>query len=96
MDPQRRVGARAKRLMARQLRRDATPVERQAWAVLRGRRILGLKFRRQHVLDGLIVDFYCAELRLVIELDGRHHEAASPKRNDGTHQRSLPILTMHA
>ena len=47
---------------ARQLRRDATPAERHAWTLLRNRRLLGLKFRRQHVLRGFIVDFYCAEL----------------------------------
>ena len=73
MDPLHRVSRRAKRLMARQLRRDATPMERHAWSLLRRRNILGLKFRRQHVLDGFIVDFYCAELKLIIELDGAHH-----------------------
>jgi very-short-patch-repair endonuclease len=35
--------------------------------------MLGLKFRRQHVIAGFVVDFYCAELRLVLELDGRGH-----------------------
>ena len=35
--------------------------------------MLGYKFRRQHVIDGFIVDFYCRELKLVIELDGLGH-----------------------
>jgi very-short-patch-repair endonuclease len=62
MDPLRRVPHGLKLAAARQLRRDATPAERHAWTLLRNRRLLGLKFRRQHVLRGFIVDFYCAEL----------------------------------
>lgn len=52
----------------------ATPAERKAWRLLRNRGILGLKFRRQHVLRGFIVDFYCAELKLVLEIDGAVHK----------------------
>jgi very-short-patch-repair endonuclease len=51
-----------------------TPAERTAWELLRNRRCLGLKFRRQHVISGFIVDFYCAELRLAVEVDGLIHE----------------------
>ena len=39
--------------------------------------MLGLKFRRQHVLQGFVVDFYCAELKLVAELDGSPHQRGS-------------------
>jgi very-short-patch-repair endonuclease len=60
--------------VARQLRREGTPMERYTWGLLRNRRMLGLKFRRQHVLEGFIVDFYCATHRLVIELDGTPHD----------------------
>ena len=49
--------------------------ERRAWDLLRNRRMLGLKFRRQHVIAGFIVDFYCAELRLVLEIDGGGHSS---------------------
>ena len=59
-----------KRALARKLRRTATPMERHAWTLLRNRAMHGLKFRRQHVLRGFIVDFYCAAQRLVIELEG--------------------------
>ncbi len=58
---------------ARELRREATLAERRVWDLLRNRRMLGLKFQRQHVVAGFIVDFYCAELRLVLELDGDAH-----------------------
>jgi very-short-patch-repair endonuclease len=64
----------AKLALARQLRRDSTPMERHAWSLLRNRGMLGLKFRRQHVIGGFIVDFYCPALRLVLELDGAPHE----------------------
>ncbi len=49
-------------------------MERHAWSLLRNRRIGGLKFRRQHVIGAFIVDFYCADLRLVLELDGAPHD----------------------
>ncbi len=43
------------------------------WQLLRARRFIKLKFRRQHVIKPYIVDFYCHELKLVIELDGCQH-----------------------
>ncbi|PYP58935.1 MAG: hypothetical protein DMD44_06410 [Gemmatimonadetes bacterium] len=58
---------------ARDLRRELTIAERKVWDMLRNRRMLNLKFRRQHVVAGFIVDFYCAELRLVLEIDGSGH-----------------------
>jgi very-short-patch-repair endonuclease len=64
---------RPKTIRARQLRRRATPAECFAWTLLRGHRCLGYHFRRQHVIRGFICDFYCPELRLVIELDGAVH-----------------------
>ena len=66
---------RAKLAIARQLRRNPTPAERHAWSLLRNRGILGLKFRRQHLVQGFIVDFYCPKLSLVLELDGVAHES---------------------
>jgi very-short-patch-repair endonuclease len=64
-----------KREFARQLRRDMTPAERRVWAAVRNRQIAGFKFRRQQVIDGFIADFYCAEVGLVIELDGAVHRS---------------------
>lgn len=58
---------------ARNLRRRATPSEEIAWRFLRRRRMHGLRFRRQQPLYGFIVDFYCAEYQLAIELDGPIH-----------------------
>ncbi len=59
---------------ARNLRQEATTAENYLWAVLRNRQFENLKFRRQHPLEeGFILDFFCAELRLGIELDGEVH-----------------------
>jgi very-short-patch-repair endonuclease len=60
---------------ARQFRRPMTPMERRLWASLRDRKCSGYKFRRQVVLDRFIADFYCAEARLLIEVDGASHDA---------------------
>lgn len=69
---------------ARGLRRDMTPPEARLWDMLRDRRFDGLEFRRQTPVAGAIVDFLCAELRLVVELDGgiyRAREAADAARD---------------
>jgi very-short-patch-repair endonuclease len=72
----------AKLALARRFRRDATPAEAAAWALLRDRAILGLKFRRQQILRGFIADFFCASLRLVLELDGAVHDDPSYAARD--------------
>jgi len=73
MDPLRRVPRGRKFTQARELRRAPTSTERYAWSLLRNRGVLGLKFRRQNVVHGFIVDFYCAAERLVLELEGTPH-----------------------
>jgi very-short-patch-repair endonuclease len=59
---------------ARELRQRLTEAEKLLWQLLRNRRINNLKFRRQHPLKaGFILDFYCAEKKLGIEIDGGYH-----------------------
>ncbi|MGA9866262.1 MAG: DUF559 domain-containing protein [Acetobacteraceae bacterium] len=58
---------------ARQLRRNATDVERLLWRTLRDHRFHGYKVRRQHPIGPFIVDFACVAKRLVIEADGVQH-----------------------
>ena len=58
---------------ARQLRQEMTPAEAILWKHLRTDQLGGLHFRRQQVLDGYIVDFYCHAAQLVIEVDGEVH-----------------------
>ena len=63
-----------KRQTAIAFRKHCTPAEAAAWALLRTRPF-GLKWRRQQVLHGFIVDFYCPALRLALEVDGSvHHQ----------------------
>jgi len=58
---------------ARQLRHEQTPAEALLWEHLRNRRLKGLKFRRQHPVGRFVADFYCAQRRLIVELDGAVH-----------------------
>ena len=57
----------------RKLRRSMTPAEATLWKSLRRSELLGQKFRRQHGIGPYIVDFYCPEALLVVELDGAPH-----------------------
>jgi very-short-patch-repair endonuclease len=66
-----------------------TGTERGLWAHLRGRKLEGWKFRRQHPIDEYIVDFYCPAARLVIELDGSSHGFDDQIRYDEARQRYL-------
>jgi len=59
---------------ARGLRRQQTRSESTLWNALRGRNLTGYKFRRQHPLGPFVVDFYCDQQRLAVEIDGRIHE----------------------
>jgi len=63
---------------AREMRKGQTDAEQLIWHLLRGRQIAGAKFRRQHPIGRYILDFYCDERKLVVELDGgQHTEQAS-------------------
>jgi very-short-patch-repair endonuclease len=70
------------RRFARHLRRNQTDAERRIWRHLRGRRLLGLRFRRQHPIGPYFADFACLELRLVIELDGGQHADPRGREHD--------------
>ncbi len=63
-----------KKQFARLLRKDSTNAELLVWNALRNRKFNNLKFRRQHEINGFIIDFYCHELRVAIEIDGKIHE----------------------
>jgi very-short-patch-repair endonuclease len=74
---------------ARELRRRQTPAEELLWELLRGRRLGGAKFRRQHQFGPYICDFYCHEARLVIELDGAPHADPDRREADSARDRNL-------
>jgi len=66
----------------RALRQDSTPAEFVLWEKLRGNRLAGFKFRRQHPIDKYIADFYCHEARLVVEVDGGIHDVKMNREYD--------------
>ena len=63
-----------KRELARRFRREMTAAEYRLWQHLRANRLDGIHFRRQVVIEGFIVDFYCPSKSLVIEVDGDIHD----------------------
>lgn len=63
-------------LRRRELRKNQTEAEEILWEKLRDRRMGNLKFRRQYSAGPYILDFFCPEIRLGIELDGEQHKEA--------------------
>jgi very-short-patch-repair endonuclease len=81
----------------RELRTRSTDAEQALWTELRDRRMAGFKFRRQYPCGQYIVDFYCAELKLAIELDGGQHwslavQAYDARRSGYLRQRGIVEL----
>ena len=58
---------------ARYLRKNQTDAESLLWSRLRARQLTGIKFRRQHPIGPYVLDFYCAEAHLAVEVDGSQH-----------------------
>lgn len=67
---------------AKFLRKNMTDSELKLWEVLKGKRILGLRFRSQHPIDIFIADFYCHPVKLVVEVDGGIHKSSDQKEYD--------------
>jgi len=65
--------------VARNLRKKSTEAEKLLWRHLRGKRLEGLRFRRQQTIGGYIVDFVCFEKRVIIEVDGGQHATQKEK-----------------
>lgn len=78
------MGKLIKALRSRELRREQTEAEMVLWRFLRNRHLTGRKFRRQYVFKGFILDFYCAEEKIAIELDRPIH--LKQKDYDSTRQ----------
>ncbi|NOQ26442.1 MAG: DUF559 domain-containing protein [Bacteroidales bacterium] len=74
------------------LRKNMTPAEVELWEALKGNKLNGAKFRRQHPISQFIVDFYCHKYRLVIELDGSVHNLEDQKERDQGREAMLKDL----
>ncbi|MEM1279061.1 MAG: endonuclease domain-containing protein [Cyanobacteria bacterium P01_H01_bin.152] len=76
----------------RRLRQNATPAEQLVWQRLRDRQVENCKFRRQYSVDAFVLDFYCPELRLAIEIDGDSHISEEAVAYDLARQRTIEAL----
>ncbi|MBC8552587.1 MAG: endonuclease domain-containing protein [Candidatus Brocadiales bacterium] len=74
------------------LRKNMTKAEILLWSKLKGKQLNGLKFRRQYGINNYIVDFYCTELKLVIEIDGDVHAYSSRIVYDKQRQKEIEAL----
>ena len=79
-------------VFAKSMRHTATDAESLMWQLLRAKRFMNLKFRRQHVIAPYIVDFYCHELGLVIEHDGSQHNTEDGRVYDVERTKFLEAL----
>jgi very-short-patch-repair endonuclease len=67
---------------AGELRKNMTEAERKLWSLLRKKQVEGKRFRRQHPIKSFIVDFYCHECKLIVEVDGNIHNFEEQKEYD--------------
>jgi very-short-patch-repair endonuclease len=71
----------------RALRTDGTPAEAALWTLLKRRQLQGRRFRRQHSVRPYVLDFYCPEERLAVELDGSVHFEPARRAYDAARER---------
>jgi len=76
-----------KKQLSREFRKNPTNSEKLMWEAIRNRKFLNLKFRRQHLFEVYILDFYCMKLKLAIEIDGVIH--LNQVEEDKRRQRAL-------
>ena len=86
---------------ARELRRKLTLPEGLLWIALRGRRLDGIRFRRQHPEGPYILDFYCEDARLAVEVDGQGHDhpdqmAHDARRTEWLNLRGIEVYRIEA
>jgi very-short-patch-repair endonuclease len=79
-------------IKARNLRKEQTKAEKILWEKLRNRNICGFKFRRQQIIDEMIVDFFCPGKKLVVELDGPYHNDPLQRIKDTERDQELENL----
>ena len=79
-------------VLARDLRKAQTPAEEILWSALRGRQLNGLKFRRQYRIYNYIVDFFCRDLNLIVEVDGEIHDSDQQTARDVNRDAHLESL----
>ncbi len=81
--------------IAYDLRQGMTEAEKLLWSKLRNRQVKGYKFRRQHPINEFVVDFFCYEARLIIELDGKVHDNEFQSERDKERTIILQKMGLH-
>jgi very-short-patch-repair endonuclease len=76
------------------LRNNGTSAEAVLWIHLKCKKLLGRKFRRQHSINNFIVDFYCPEEKLIVEVDGEGHYNVGGQVADSYRDEDLSLLGM--
>ena len=77
---------RTLKVRSREMRGEPTPAEARFWTMVKQSKLDGLRWRRQHQIGNWIVDFYCHEHRLVVELAGGVHDGADAREQDAARQ----------
>ncbi len=80
------IGLKSRR---RELRKRLTPAEARLWKYIKNRQLNNKKFRRQHSLGNYVVDFFCPEWSLIVELDGSPHDTIEGYEKDDQRTRFL-------
>ncbi|WP_100629859.1 endonuclease domain-containing protein [Algoriphagus formosus] len=80
---------------AKELREQMTPAEQILWEKLRANRLNGLHFRRQHPVSKYIVDFFCHEYLLALEIDGGIHQSEDQRIRDNGREEDLQQLDLN-
>ena len=78
-----------KKTFSRFLRKHQSIPEKLLWEHLRNRKFEGLKFKRQYPIGNFIVDFFCNNLKLVVEIDGKSHNYGYQKENDKPREETI-------
>ena len=81
--------------LARQLRNNSTKAEIKLWQELKGKRVRGFDFHRQKPIDQYILDFFCHELMLGIEVDGYYHQLEDVQKKDFIKENRMNVLGIH-
>jgi len=83
MEDNKNINSRElKRIIRRDLRHNMTPSEARMWKALKSKNIEGVVFRRQFSVGPYVLDFYCPQLKLCIEVDGGVHDSYEAYRKD--------------
>lgn len=80
------------RKLRKELRRNMTQPEQKLWYHVRGARLKGYKFRRQYTILEYILDFYCVQAKLAVEVDGDSHYTPEQQSRDARRTQDLSCL----